>query len=175
MMVPNRVMRHNGMIRHFGIGFDIYPSENRFEQENLGMKSGIIIACLVAVSLTGCGQVRKIIPKPVQQNTSAQHINGPITLSGSPNLSSPSPIRQTAPQRQNWRRDLPRNIAYFNMGEAPITIYGEAAQATPSGTLLPGEGGYIQSCDDDKPICKLNFGNGRTGWISMNSMAGVSG
>ena len=35
--------------------------------------------------------------------------------------------------------------------------------------LLPGEGGYIQTCDDAKPVCKMSFGNGRTGWVARGS------
>ncbi|MBP0481843.1 hypothetical protein [Sagittula salina] len=142
------------------------------------MKRQIFIAGLgaglLAVTLAGCGQVkqatRSLTPDPATQTTSG----GPITLSGTPSLSAPAPIRQEAPRAQNWRRDLPRNIAYFNMGDSGISIYDGSDATNATGQLLPGEGGYIQTCDDAKPMCKMNFGNGRTGWVAMSSMAGVS-
>ena len=140
------------------------------------MKRGILIACLLAATVAGCGTVKKVMtPRAQEAATPApQNNGGPITLSGTPNLSSPAPVQQTTPRAQNWRRDLPRNIAYFNMGSSAVTIYGEADRTTTSGQLLPGEGGFIQTCDDSKPICKMNFGNGRSGWVSMSTMAGVS-
>ena len=143
------------------------------------MKRQILIASLCGVfAVAGCGQVQKVMnrtpkadPAPATQQIRS---NGPITLSGGgPTLQSPAPIQTTTPRTQNWRRDLPRNIPYFNMTDDGVTIYGEAGRTTAKATLLPGEGGYIQTCDDSKPVCKMSFGNGVEGWVSMGSMAGV--
>jgi hypothetical protein len=143
------------------------------------VKRQILIASLLALTVAGCGQVKQVASKvsggasaPSQQIRS----DGPITLSGggAPRLQSPTPIEQSAPRTQNWRSDLPRNIPYFNMTDGGVTIYGEAERTTVTATLLPGEGGYIQTCDDSKPVCKMSFGNGREGWVAMGSMAGVS-
>ena len=136
------------------------------------MRRKILMACLLAAGLASCGQVRQVVQPGAQPSP---RTDGPITLSGSTTLSSPAPGQPTAtPATQNWRRDLPRNIAYFNMGSDAVSIYSEAERTTATGTLLPGEGGYIQTCDDAKPVCKMSFGNGRTGWVAMGSMAGVS-
>lgn len=138
------------------------------------MKRQILITGILAASLGlgACSTVQSVIqPGPAAP---ARTTDGPITLSGSPTLSAPAPIQQDAPKAQNWRRDLPRNIAYFNMGNAAVTIYDTADRTQSTGQLLPGEGGFIQTCDDAKPVCQMNFGNGRTGWVAMNGMAGVS-
>ena len=72
-------------------------------------------------------------------------------------------------------------ITVENTGNTTLTgvnvddpLTGTVDAVCGTGTLLPGEGGYIQTCDDAKPVCKMNFGNGRTGWVAMGSMAGVS-
>ncbi|WP_425070533.1 hypothetical protein [Sagittula sp. S175] len=135
------------------------------------MKRQILIACILVAGLAGCETVQQVV-QPV--TAPVRNTDGPITLSGTPTLSAPAPIRQDAPKAQNWRRDLPRNIAYFNMGDASVAIYDSADRSNQTGKLLPGEGGFIQTCDDAKPVCKMNFGSGRSGWVSMNSMAGVS-
>lgn len=141
------------------------------------MKRQIFSACILvalAGGVAGCGQVRQVVEPVTQPRAANRTINGPITLSGSTTLSAPAPIQQATPATQNWRRDLPRNIAYFNMGDNALSIYDGSDMTNATGTLLPGEGGFIQTCDDAKPICKMNFGNGRTGWVTMSSMAGVS-
>lgn len=135
------------------------------------MKRQFLIVCLVAASVAGCGQVKQVVQSNKTQTVSS---GGPITLSGGTTLSAPAPIQQDAPKTQNWRRDLPRNIAYFNMGDAAITVYDGAERTTQTGQLLPGEGGFIRTCDDTKPVCQMNFGNGKSGWVAMSSMAGVS-
>ncbi|MFW2586771.1 hypothetical protein [Sagittula sp. SSi028] len=140
------------------------------------MTRQMLVSGLLAIILVGCGEIRNVA-LPTGGNTDAPNTRGPITLSGggSPNLSSPAPIQQTPASAQNWRRDLPRNIAYFNLGNTAVTIYDSAEQTSSTGTLLPGEGGYIRTCDDTKPVCRMDFGNGRQGWVQMSSMAGVSG
>ncbi|GAA4217224.1 hypothetical protein J4E08_11695 [Sagittula sp. NFXS13] len=138
------------------------------------MKRQIFSICLAAATVAGCGQVNKAVAPLTQPQNRTVSSGGPITLSGTPTLSAPAPIEQAAPKTQNWRRDLPRNIAYFNMGDDAIAIYDGSDRTTSTGQLLPGEGGFIQTCDDDKPVCMMNFGNGRSGWVAMNAMAGVS-
>ncbi len=139
------------------------------------MKRRVMMVCLLALATASCGQVRSIMqPKEPQQQQQQVPQNGPLTLSGgSPNLSSPAPVQQTR-ATQNWRRDLPRNIPYFNMSDDAVGIYDEAARNSKNNDLLPGEGGFIETCDDKKPVCKMTFGNGVSGWVQMDAMAGVS-
>ena len=135
------------------------------------MKRQILIACILIASVAGCEKVQQVVTPAA---TPVRNTDGPITLSGTPSLSAPAPIRQDAPKAQNWRRDLPRNIAYFNMGNGAVPIYDSSDRSNQTGQLLPGEGGFIQTCDDAKPVCQMNFGSGRSGWVAMTSMAGVS-
>lgn len=139
------------------------------------MKRHIAFVCLLALATAGCGQVRSIVQPDPEPAEAPQ--NGRITLSGGgPSLSSPAPRQgqQQRQQPQNWRRDLPRNIPYFNMSDDSVGIFDEAARTTQNNELLPGEGGFIETCDDEKPVCKMSFGNGVSGWVQMDAMAGVS-
>jgi hypothetical protein len=142
------------------------------------VKRQILIVCAVALSIAGCGPVRSVVQnvtEPAAAAPTGPQPGQPITLSGTPRLSSPEPVPQSERRGQNWRRDLPRNIPYFNMSSDAIGIYDEAARTTQTNELLPGEGGWIETCDDEKPVCRMTFGNGRTGWVNMASMAGVAG
>lgn len=140
------------------------------------MKRQIILVCILAAATAGCGQVRGIVQPNAGANTAPtpQQTTGRLTLSGGgPVLSTPAPV-QAQPAAQNWRRDLPRNIPYFNMSDDSVGIFDEPDRTTKNNELLPGEGGFIETCDDDKPVCRMSFGNGVVGWVSMSSMAGVS-
>lgn len=139
------------------------------------MKRRILSLCILAVATAGCGRVQSIVeplttPRSEQQQAQ-QTQGGPITLSGGTPTLSPTPIEQPAPRATNWRRDLPRNQPLFNLSNDAVTIYSEADQSSQTGQLLPGEGGFIETCDDEKPVCRMNFGNGRTGWVAMSNMA----
>jgi len=141
------------------------------------VKRRILSLCILAAATTaGCARVQSIVepltqPRAERQQQSQQSNSGPVTLSGAtPNL-APEPIEQPAPRQTNWRRDLPRNEPLFNISNSALTIYSEADQTTATGEILPGEGGFIQTCDDAKPVCQIDLRDGRKGWVSVANMA----
>lgn len=87
------------------------------------------------------------------------------------------PVREAKPKAVSggsWESNVTRDIPYFNMSALPVAVYSDAKLTQKTGTLAPGEGGYVETCSDAEPVCKISYASSASGWVKMDRMGGVS-
>ncbi len=137
------------------------------------MKVHFAAVCLVAFATSGCGKVMSFVglEKSERRTPAAAAAPAPAALSLS------EPVRQVQPAPQvaggSWERNVARDIPYYNMSALPIMIYSDKELTQKIGTLAPGSGGFVETCSDAKPVCKIAYAGTSSGWVQMNRMGGV--
>lgn len=130
------------------------------------MKRFSMSAMVLALAVSGCDRLPGFLG-----GGSAAPSGGTAAAS----LSEPAPGQPVAPRGATDWRDLRRDIPYVNMTSGPLPVYEDADGSTRAGSLPPGEGGYIQSCSDTRPLCEIRYRtDGTTGWVRMDRMGGIT-
>lgn len=130
------------------------------------MKRFTISAMVLALAVSGCDR----LPGFLSGGSAA-----PAAGMAAASLSEPAPGQPPAPRRATDWRDLRRDIPYVNMTAGPLPVYEDAERSALAGSLPPGEGGYIESCSDTRPLCEIRYRtDGTTGWVPMDRMGGIT-
>ncbi|ASP21381.1 hypothetical protein ANTHELSMS3_02726 [Antarctobacter heliothermus] len=132
------------------------------------MKKQLVAVLICALATSGCGKVMSFVGVEKAEKT-APAARPALTLS--------EPVRVAQPKTVaggSWERNVARDIPYFNMSALPVAVYSDVEFTQKTGTLAPGEGGYIETCSDAKPVCKIASAGNTTGWVKMDRMGGVS-
>lgn len=69
----------------------------------------------------------------------------------------------------DWTTKYAADALYQNKSNISVTVFRAPDSAsTPIGSVLPNDGGYIQTCNDDASWCRLSYGGlGESGWVKM--------
>ena len=69
----------------------------------------------------------------------------------------------------SWTSKYAPDKQYYNRSNIAATVFGAPDRTSaPVGSINPGEGGFIQTCNDDASWCKLSYGGlGASGWVNM--------
>ncbi|KHQ53806.1 hypothetical protein [Mameliella alba] len=132
------------------------------------MKKQLVAVCLMALATSGFGKVMSFVGVE-KGETKAPQARPAMTLS--------EPVREVQPKPVSggsWERNVARDIPYFNMSALPIAVYSDVEFTQKVGTLAPGEGGYVETCSDAKPVCKIAYAGNSSGWVKMDRMGGVT-
>lgn len=135
------------------------------------MNKRFVGLCLLVLATAGCGRMMSFVGLDKGETTA------PVARAPAVTLSEPVRTVQPAPQavaNGSWEKNLARDIPYFNMSPLPVAVYSDAAFTQKVGTLAPGEGGYIETCSDTDPVCKIAYAGSATGWVKMDRMGGVT-
>ncbi|MGP6088803.1 hypothetical protein [Antarctobacter jejuensis] len=138
------------------------------------MKIHFTAVCLLAIATSGCGKMMSFVglQKAETQAPAASAAPSPAPLSLS------EPVRQVQPAPQvtggSWERNVARDIPYYNMSALPVAIYSDMELTQKVATLAPGSGGFVETCSDAKPVCKIAYAGSSSGWVKMDRMGGVS-
>ncbi|MEQ8658540.1 MAG: hypothetical protein RIC24_14660 [Hyphomicrobiales bacterium] len=75
----------------------------------------------------------------------------------------------------DWQSTFSPDVPYYNLSEAPVTAYTEPNGIEVAGTVAPGGGGFIETCNEALDWCLIPFGdNDETGWVDMTAFGGVA-
>ncbi|SNS00958.1 hypothetical protein [Antarctobacter heliothermus] len=132
------------------------------------MKKQLVAVLICALATSGCGKVMSFVGVEKGEKT-APAARPALTLS--------EPVRVVQPKAVaggSWERNVARDIPYFNMSALPVAVYSDVEFTQKTGTLAPGEGGFIETCSDAKPVCKIASAGNTAGWVKMDRMGGVS-
>jgi uncharacterized protein YceK len=135
------------------------------------MKKQILTVCVLALATSGCGKVMSFAGLTRGETTT------PAARPAAMSLSEPVREVQAPPAvdaNGTWESNVARDIPYFNMSTAAIPIYSEPERETEIGSLAPGTGGYIETCSDAMPMCKVAYADAASGWVRMDHMGGVT-
>lgn len=128
------------------------------------MKLHFSAVCLTALATSGCGQMMSFIGLDRGETRTPQAA-----------MSLSEPIRTVQPTRGgSWENKVARDIPYFNMSALPVPVYSDAERTEKVGSLPPGEGGFVETCSDARPICKIAYAGTSSGWVMMDRMGGVT-
>ncbi|QRF66298.1 hypothetical protein [Ponticoccus alexandrii] len=139
------------------------------------MKRSLMTALVLVTAVSGCGQMRSIVGNMGGGNAPPSQLPAP-NGGAAASLAEPAPGDPIVPRKPvGWRDSLRRDIPYVNMTSRDLPIYKEADRSAKAGTLSPGMGGYVETCSDAAPVCKIRYGaNGASGWVRMDQMGGVA-
>ncbi|MEO0382160.1 MAG: hypothetical protein AAF234_01295 [Pseudomonadota bacterium] len=74
-----------------------------------------------------------------------------------------------------WQSTFSAEVPFYNLSEEPVMAYTEANGTEVAGTVAPGGGGFIETCNEALDWCLIPFGeNGETGWVAMEPFGGVA-
>ena len=135
------------------------------------MKTHLLAVCLVALATSGCGKMASFVGLERGETTTPAKTPAAMTLSEPVRTVQPAPRPVTD---GSWQRNVAQDIPYFNMSSTPVTVYKETDRTTKIGSLAPGEGGYIETCSDAEPICKITLADASNGWVMMDRMGGIT-
>ena len=134
------------------------------------MKKQFLAVCLLALAVPGCAKVKSFVgldggdPTPPATRSAALSLSEPVRTV----VPAPGAVAATS-----WERNVARDIPYFNMSANALPIYTDAGRKTKIGSLAPGAGGYVQTCSDAEPVCRIAFADSSVGWVRMDKMGGV--
>ncbi len=132
------------------------------------MKKQLVAVFLCALATTGCSKVMNFVGVEKSKTTAP---------AAAPAMTLSEPVREVQPKAVaggSWESNVARDIPYFNMSALPVAVYSDVEFTQKTGTLAPGEGGYVETCSDAKPVCKIAYAGNTTGWVKMDRMGGVS-
>mgnify|MGYP006286447001 CR=1 FL=1 len=154
------------------------------------MPRALITVMMVTLAASGCARLTEVMPNRLfaapdgvgpadlgllEQVTRPRARGGVASGvgSGAEDMSQdpPADLRTS----RAWRQNLTPGIPYINLQGRPVPVYSDIALGTSAGTLGPGEGGYIQTCRDDAPICRIGTAQGDAVWVDVTRLAGISG
>ncbi len=75
-----------------------------------------------------------------------------------------------------WQSTYSPEVPFYNLGDEPVPAYSEpAGLGELVGTVEPGAGGFIETCNVTLDWCLLPFGeDGLSGWVDMTAFGGVA-
>ncbi|MEN9059903.1 hypothetical protein [Ponticoccus litoralis] len=140
------------------------------------MKRSLMTALVLVTALSGCGQMRSFVGDWGGGNAPPSQLPAPDVAGPPYRWRNPRrAIRSFRPSRWDGATSLRRDIPYVNMTARNLPIYKEADRSAKAGSLSPGMGGYVETCSDAAPVCKIRYGaNGASGWVRMDQMGGVT-
>ncbi|MFK7792894.1 MAG: hypothetical protein AB8B88_09525 [Devosiaceae bacterium] len=76
----------------------------------------------------------------------------------------------------DWQSTYAAEVPFYNLGEADVSAYSEAGGVGEVvGTVQPGAGGFIETCNATLDWCLIPFGeDGQSGWVNMAPFGGVA-
>ncbi|MFN3226720.1 MAG: hypothetical protein ACE360_10795 [Hyphomicrobiales bacterium] len=75
----------------------------------------------------------------------------------------------------DWQSAFSPDVPYYNLSEEPVTAYTEPNGTEVAGTVAPGSGGFIETCNESLDWCLVPFGeDGESGWVDMSAFGGVA-
>lgn len=136
------------------------------------MKIHFTAVCLVALATSGCGKMMSFVGLEKSETQAPAAAAAPAAMS----LSEPVREVQPAPKMAggSWQSQVARDIPYYNMSALPVAIYSDKELTQKVGTLSPGSGGFVETCSDAKPVCKIDYAGASSGWVKMDRMGGVA-
>ena len=74
-----------------------------------------------------------------------------------------------ADQPLDWTSRYAADQKYVNKSNISATVFSSPnSTSQPTGSINPGSGGFIQTCNDDLSWCRLSYGGlGASGWVNM--------
>jgi len=74
-----------------------------------------------------------------------------------------------APAPMDWTSQYAADQPYINKSNIAATVFSAPGSSmSPVGAINPGEGGFIETCNDDLSWCRLSYGGlGASGWVNM--------
>lgn len=135
------------------------------------MKKQFLVLCLLALSTSGCGKMMSFVGLDRGETVAPAARPQAMTLSEPVRTVQPAPF---AADSGSWEKNLARDIPYFNMSPLPVPVYSDAAFTQKVGTLAPGEGGFIETCSDLEPVCRIAYAGTDSGWVRMDRMGGLT-
>ncbi|MBO6673701.1 MAG: hypothetical protein JJ908_07955 [Rhizobiales bacterium] len=75
----------------------------------------------------------------------------------------------------DWQSAFSPDVPYYNLSEEPVMAYTEPNGSEVAGTVAPGGGGFIETCNESLDWCLVPFGeDGESGWVDMSAFGGVA-
>jgi hypothetical protein len=76
----------------------------------------------------------------------------------------------------HWQSTYAAEVPFYNLSDEPVTAYSQAAgMGDIIGTVEPGGGGFIETCNATLDWCLIPFGEeGQSGWVDMMPFGGVA-
>jgi SH3-like domain-containing protein len=75
----------------------------------------------------------------------------------------------------DWQSAFSPDVPYYNLSEEPVTAYTEPNGTEVAGTVAPGSGGFIETCNQTLDWCLIPLGGeGQSGWVDMEAFGGVA-
>jgi|GEM_PF-5227423 len=73
-----------------------------------------------------------------------------------------------------WTSIYAADQRYINRSNIAVTVFSQAdPTSAPTGSVNPGGGGFIETCNADASWCKLAYGGlGARGWVNMTPFFG---
>lgn len=74
----------------------------------------------------------------------------------------------------DWQGTYAAEVPFYNMTDQPVSAFSEAGGAGEVvGTVAPGGGGLIETCNATLDWCLIPFGeDGQRGWVAMDAFGG---
>lgn len=74
----------------------------------------------------------------------------------------------------DWQSTYSAEVPFYNLGDQAVDAYDSPEDGTSVASIGPGEGGYIQTCNETLDWCALSIGDGSTVWVEMEPFGGVA-
>lgn len=75
----------------------------------------------------------------------------------------------------DWQSAFSPDVPYYNLSEESVTAFTEPNGTEVAGTVAPGGGGFIETCNASLDWCLIPFGeDGESGWVEMEPFGGVA-
>ncbi len=75
----------------------------------------------------------------------------------------------------DWQSAFSPDVPYYNLSDEPVMAYTVPNGTEVAGTVAPGGGGFIETCNEALDWCRVPFGEaGETGWVDMTAFGGVA-
>lgn len=91
-----------------------------------------------------------------------------------PSLQQPAPP-EAAPAAPTTQSAFSPDVPYYNLGTMPVPVFADSGLKTRSGALALGAGGFVETCLDNAPICRIKHGaDERTDWVDLTKLGAVA-
>ncbi|MGD1888104.1 MAG: hypothetical protein ACFB01_13465 [Cohaesibacteraceae bacterium] len=76
----------------------------------------------------------------------------------------------------DWQSSYSAEVPFYNLSDQPVSAFSEAGGVGDViGTVAPGGGGFIETCNATLDWCLIPFGDeGQRGWVAMDAFGGVA-
>lgn len=70
----------------------------------------------------------------------------------------------------DWQDRYTPDVPFVNITDAQVPIYSSPTATVVTGLLQPTEGGRVDGCVLDRPVCRLIYKGDGSGWVNMSAM-----